>query len=135
MLLIFPKQIINIVFPLFFHADLILFGKLFRRPHALLQRQFAVLQNPEQNISRVFQLGEHHEVKLFKIILLVGLLLQKTHRLFAGQDNPCSFRAGKGQGKLPQSLIFFRMSRIHAASVTECIRTKRFVKIAQIFLI
>ena len=30
MLLIFPKQLINIVFPLFFHADLILFGKLFR---------------------------------------------------------------------------------------------------------
>jgi len=98
MLFILPKQVIDIILPLLLHTDLILFCELLCRRHALLQRQFAVLQNPEQNISRVFQLGEHHEVKLFKIILLVGLLLQKTHRLFAGQDNPCSFRAGKGQG-------------------------------------
>ncbi len=98
MLFILPKQVIDIILPLLLHTDLILFCELLCRRHALLQRQFAVLQNPEQNISRVFQLGEHHEVKLFKIILLVGLLLQKAHRLFAGQDNPCSFRAGKGQG-------------------------------------
>ena len=41
MLLIFPKQIINIVFPLFFHADLILFGKLEDTRDVL----FKILQN------------------------------------------------------------------------------------------
>ena len=135
MLLIFPKQIINIVFPLFFHADLILFGKLFRRPHALLQRHRTVLQNLEQNISGIFQLREHHEIELFEIILLVGLLRKEAHRLLAGQNDSRRLRAGKGQGKLPQSLIFFRMSRVQTARIAKRIRAQCLVEVTEILII
>ena len=58
-----------------------------------------VLQNFEQNISGIFQLREHHEIELFEIILLVGLLRKEAHRLLAGQNDSRRLRAGKGQGK------------------------------------
>ena len=121
---------------LFIHRQLKIMGAHQKFCHPISYRNTAILKHSEQIISRIHQRAEQKVIKIF--VGFFGSFFfkgSKSNRVFLGEDDPCCFRTGEGQGYFPHTLEFFDVPWISAAGITEHPGSRFYIHITEIFFI